>query len=160
MFIFHFDGHIHSKQTTRPRHAGAAVTQFQASAVRLGDWGRTLHGSLRSWERDKRNTPEKNTTGDPLCGSDMAPPVRQLSTAFSDLVLAFTAFGCAHLVKSVSPFTAGGFCAVGIAASFGVLKFGAAFPRRHASITKMHVLFTWLASTAGEMSFTSLSALF
>jgi len=38
---------------------------------------------------------------------------------------------------------------VSIAASFGVLKFGVAFPNVQSKVIRLHALFTWIASTVG-----------
>ena len=75
---------------------------------------------------------------------------RAVSTAVSDLVLAVCSFYAAVNVHGESLYAAWGFVSVAIAASFGVLKFGVVFPNVQSKVIRLHVLFTWIASTVGR----------
>ena len=77
---------------------------------------------------------------------------RAVSTAVSDLVLAGCSFYAAVNVHGKSVYAAWGFLSVSIAASFGVLKFGVVFPNVQSKVIRLHVLFTWIASTVGRTS--------
>lgn len=78
--------------------------------------------------------------------------VRTLSTAVSDFVLAGCSFYSAFSVYEKSVYAVWGFTSVAAAASFGVLKFGVVFPSIQSKVVRLHVLFTWLASVLGKIS--------
>lgn len=75
---------------------------------------------------------------------------KAVSTAVSDLVLAGCSLYAAVHVHGTSVYAAWGFLCVSIAASFGVLKFGVAFPNVQSKVIRLHALFTWIASTVGR----------
>ena len=75
---------------------------------------------------------------------------KTVSTALSDLVLAGCSFYAAVNVHGKSVYAAWGFLCVSTAASFGVLKFGVVFPNVQSKVIRLHVLFTWIASTVGR----------
>lgn len=75
---------------------------------------------------------------------------RAISTAVSDLALAGCSFYAAVNVHGKSVYAVWGFLSVSIAASFGVLKFGVVFPTVQSKVIRLHVLFTWIASTIGR----------
>lgn len=77
---------------------------------------------------------------------------RYISTAVSDLVLALVSFGCAcnSSLLRLSPHAVFGFVLVGIAASFGVLRFGIVLPSYHNVVIKIHEYLSWFASVVGE----------
>ena len=77
---------------------------------------------------------------------------RAVSTAVSDLVLSGCSFYAAVYVHGKSIYAAWGFLSVSIAASFGVLKFGVVFPNVQSKVIRLHVFFTWIASTLGRTS--------
>ncbi|XP_031571184.1 uncharacterized protein LOC116305419 isoform X2 [Actinia tenebrosa] len=76
---------------------------------------------------------------------------RYVSTAISDLVLAVVSFGCAcnSTLLRLSSHTVFGFVLVGIAASFGVLRFGVVLPSYHNVVIKIHGYLSWFASIVG-----------
>lgn len=74
---------------------------------------------------------------------------KAVSTAVSDFVLAGCSFYAAVSVYGKSVYAAWGFMCVSIAASFGVLKFGVVFPNVQSKVIRLHMLFTWIASTVG-----------
>ena len=83
--------------------------------------------------------------------------VRTVSTAVSDFVLAGCSFYSAFSVYERSIYAVWGFTSVAVAASFGVLKFGVVFPSIQSKVVRLHVLFTWLASVVGEISWPKFS---
>ena len=77
---------------------------------------------------------------------------RAVSTAVSDFVLAGCSYYAAFNVNERSVYAACGFFCVAVAASFGVLKFGVVFPNLQSKVIRLHVLFTWLASVVGKIT--------
>lgn len=75
---------------------------------------------------------------------------RAVSTAVSDFVLAGCSFYAASNVYARSVYAAWGFLCVAVAASLGVLKFGVVFPNVQSKVIRLHVFFTWIASTVGK----------
>ncbi|EDO45959.1 predicted protein [Nematostella vectensis] len=74
---------------------------------------------------------------------------RQYSIAFSDLVLAISAFYSASKLQFASPYSALGFCLVGSAALLGVLRFGVAIPRYHYNVCQWHSFMSQFATIVG-----------